>query len=313
MTEGQLDLLVVGDLNVDIVVRGDDVVPRFGQREQLVERADLLLGGSGGIAAHGAARLGLSTGLCATVGDDDIGRLMVERAAGAGVDVSRVRVDPTRPTGATVILERADGRAILTAVGAISALSEDDLTGVPDRPARHVHLASLFLLSDGLRAALPDTVRRWSAAGATTSLDTNWDPEEAWDTRGLLDLVDLVLPNEAELAALTRTGSTEEALVSWAYPGAVAVKRGAHGGSVLARGALHHVEATDGPEPIDTTGAGDSFDAGYLAGMLRGLDPPGSLALAVACGSLSVSGVGGTAAQSSLEQARALARKLPQS
>lgn len=307
-----LDLMVVGDLNADVVVKGGDVVPRFGQREQLVARAELLVGGSGAIAAHGVALLGPSVGLCATVGDDDVGRLMTARMTRAGVDVSWVRVDPDLVTGASVILDRAEGRAILTAPGAISALSSHDLSNLADRPARHVHIASLFLLSPEVREALPDAVRRWAASGATTSLDTNWDPAERWETHGLLDLADVVLPNEAELVALTRAGSVEYALSGWSHGAVVVLKRGERGGSVLIGGEVTHVGSARGVAAVDTTGAGDSFDAGYLTGMLQGMDATSALALAVACGTLSTRGLGGTAAQPGLDEARALADVLPQ-
>src|ERR671930_686311 len=78
------DLLVVGDANPDLVLRGGDVVPTFGQREQIVDEAALVLGGSGSIMACGAARLGLSVGMVACVGDDALGRFTVESLAARG-------------------------------------------------------------------------------------------------------------------------------------------------------------------------------------------------------------------------------------
>src|SRR5262245_39441687 len=115
-----LDLLVVGDANPDLIVRGGDVVPTFGQREQIVDEAALVLGGSGSIMACGAARLGLSVGIAACVGDDALGRFTVEALDGAGVDTGAVQVLPG-PTGVTVALARDDDRAILTARGALAA------------------------------------------------------------------------------------------------------------------------------------------------------------------------------------------------
>src|SRR4051794_39211921 len=168
------DLLVVGDANPDLVLRGGDVEPAFGQREQLVEHADLTLGGSGAIVACGAARLGLDVAMVARVGDDELGRFTREWLREAGVDCDRVETAADLATGISVGLVRGDDRAVLTAAGAMTALDPD---GVPDSllsAARHVHVASPFLqplVADGLGRL----VERARAAGATTSIDTGWD------------------------------------------------------------------------------------------------------------------------------------------
>ena len=122
MRAKQLDLLVLGDCNPDLVLGGGDVEPVFGQVECIVERAELTIGGSGAITACGAARLGLRTALAATVGDDLFGRFMLDALAERSVDVSGVLVDGSRPTGVSVVLVRREDRAILTALGTIDAL-----------------------------------------------------------------------------------------------------------------------------------------------------------------------------------------------
>ncbi len=312
MTSGgsPLDLLVIGDLNPDLIVTGGDMVPRFGQVEQLVESADLVLGGSGAIVASGAAKLGLSVGLCAVVGDDELGAMVRRWVEGAGVDTSHVRIDRDRATGVSVILAAPGGRAILTSPGAIDSLAPGDLAGLPARSARHVHAASTFLMSHDVRAALPETLRRFSAAGATTSVDTNWDPAEEWETRGLLEAAHLFLPNAAELTAITGEPDVEGALAAWAHPADVAVKLGEAGGACRAGETFVRIAAPPVPGLVDTIGAGDGFDAGYLAGFLGGRSPVSSLALAVAVGALSTRGAGGTAAQPNLAEAERCATTL---
>src|SRR3954447_16636831 len=96
-------VLLVGDANPDLVLRGD-VVPRFGQAEQLLTAADLVIGGSGAIVAPGLARLGRSTRFVATVGTDAVGDLMERLLADGGVDTSSVLRDATASTGITVVL-----------------------------------------------------------------------------------------------------------------------------------------------------------------------------------------------------------------
>jgi sugar/nucleoside kinase (ribokinase family) len=140
--------------------------------------------------------------------------------------------------------------------------------------------------------------------GLTTSLDTNWDPEDAW--KGFADLlrrVDVFLPNENEAVAIAGVGELEPALQKLStLSSVVAVKRGAQG--AIARSASQAASASALPvEVVDTVGAGDSFDAGFLYGFLKGWDLEKSLRLACVCGSLNTRSAGGTAAQPTLQEA----------
>ena len=316
-----LDLLVIGDANPDLVLRGGDVEPAFGQQERIVEQGFMVLGGSAAITAAGAARLGLRTALAATVGDDALGRFVLEELAAAGVETTAVRVLPATSTGISVALSRPDDRAILTARGALAA---HDPGGVPDdllRRARHVHIASPFL-QPLLRDGLAPLIARARAAGATVSLDPGWDPEERWSTVARAAVAaDLLLPNEQEAAhlaaALSGVGAADPAsglpaprtaaAVLGSGGALVVVKSGADGalavrdGRVI-RAASYRVDA------VDTTGAGDSFDAGFLVGWLGGADLADCLALGCACGALSTRRAGGIGGQPTRAEAEALVR-----
>lgn len=307
-----LDLLVVGDINPDVIVSAPGVQPEFGQVEQLVDSADLVLGGSAAITAIGAARLGLSVGLCGVLGSDDLGQLMTVRLTEAGVDLTHVRLETSTPTGLSVILDRGDDRAVLTAPGTIAALTDDDLYSLPDRPARHVHVASYYLMAMEYRAALPSTFDRWRESGVTTSLDTNWDPAGRWELDDLLASTTLFLPNEAELTAIARSPIVERAIDVVAARGCdVVVKRGERGGASRVGDLGFRVVRTPPVEVVDAVGAGDSFNAGYLAGLLHGRSPGDALRMAVAAGTLSTSGRGGTGAQATLEDLDTWVRTLP--
>ena len=287
------DLLVVGDCNPDLLLVGGDVEPEFGQREKLVGSARLVVGGSAAIAACGAARLGLDTAFVGTVGTDIFGTFMLDALADRGVDVSGCIVDREQPTGVTVALVRGDDRAILTAPGAIPALTAAAIDGDLLRASRHLHVASFHLL-DGLRPGLEGLVAEAHEAGLEVSLDPQGDPGGG-DTALLARLaaqVDVLFVNEQEDAALQAAGCR-----------LVVVKRGARG--ALARQGDKVVEAA-APEVdvVDATGAGDSFDAGFLAARMAGEPVPAALALACACGALSTRALGGTAAQPTLAEAR---------
>jgi sugar/nucleoside kinase (ribokinase family) len=300
-------VLVAGDANVDLVLVGD-VVPRFGQAEQLLDRGDLVLGGSASIAACGVARLGVPTALVARVGADTFGGVTTDALVAAGVDVSAVAVDPAVPTGMSVILSTPDDRAILTVPGTIPTLRADAVLAALDAvaPGAHLHVASYFL-QPGLAADLPGLLAAARARGVTTSLDTNWDPQERWTgLAAVLPLLDLLLPNTSELraigAALGITGDDRAVATGIAALGPrVVVKDGAAGGwSVAPDGTRTHAPGLR-VDVVDTTGAGDSFDAGYLAALAHGVpDEADRLRWATAAGSLSTLGSGGTGRQATL-------------
>lgn len=307
----ELDLLVVGDINPDLIVAGGQLEPTFNQVEQLVDRVDLVVGGSASITAIGAARLGLQVGLCGVVGDDPLGRLMVEGLAAEGIDTDRVRVDGGRTTGATVVLDRGDDRAILTAPGCISALGPADLDALGDQPARHVHVASYFLMSEAFRRRLPHTFRSFRAHAATTSIDTNWDPSQQWALSNVLDVIDVLLPNRSELVAISGLSDPIAALTALgAQVPTVVVKLGDQGAAAHLDGSIFSVQAPPAPSFRDSIGAGDSFNAAFLAGVLSGWSVQEAVRLAVAAGTLSTAGVGGSATQPDLVTAREFAQSL---
>jgi len=300
----EFDVLVLGDCNPDLVVRGGDVVPAFGQAERLVDEAGLTIGGSGAIFACGAARLGLRTALAGVVGDDVFGRYLLGALAERGVDTRGCLVDPHRPTGLSIILSRGDDRAILTAPGTIADLRAGLVDPELLRAARHVHVSSYFLQT-GIRDDVGDLFAEAHEAGATTSIDPNWDPSNRWDggLLALLSQTDCFFPNSAEARLITGIDDIDVAAEALAERGSlVAVKFGQGGGLAMKGHEVVRAEAVP-VEVVDTTGAGDTFDAGFLAGHLRGWPLARSLALAVACGSLSTRGVGGTGAQPTLEEA----------
>ena len=302
-----LDLLVLGDANPDLVLAGGDVVPAFGQAEHVVDEARLVVGGSGAIIACGAARLGLDVALVAVVGDDPLGALMRSELEARGVDTAGLVVDPSLPTGLSVVLSGERDRAILTHVGAIAALRLDLVDTDLLASARHVHVSSYFL-HPGLVPDLPGLFARLRADGTTTSVDPNWDPSETWDAQ-LLDLLadtDVFLPNEVEATRLARTSSIDDAARGLAErAGIVVVKRGAE--CALACVGESIMEAPAVPTTVvDTTGAGDSFDAGFLVGWLADRPLADALRLASACGSASTRALGGVAAQPTMEEAEAL-------
>jgi sugar/nucleoside kinase (ribokinase family) len=302
--ERPFDLLVVGEVNPDVIVSDPDPHPAFGQAERLVREIRIAIGSSSVITACGAARLGLRVAMVGVVGDDEFGRFMLDAMRARGLDVSAVRVVDDVPTGASVILSDGHDRAILTARGTIGTLAVGDIpSGLLER-ARHIHIGSWFL-QERLRPGAIGLLDAAHRAGLTASLDPNWDPAEVWDSglRDALPSLDLVFPNESEVIRITGIDDVDAAAVALARLGSAAkgdrpgplvvVKRGPAGAlaasadGVVARVAAYPVDA------LDTTGAGDTFDAGFLVAWLGGSPPMDALRAGVVAGSLSTTSLGG--------------------
>jgi sugar/nucleoside kinase (ribokinase family) len=320
LSSPDLDLLVVGDCNPDVMVSGGDVTPAFGQRERLVDDMSLVLGGSASITAVAAVRLGLRVALVAAVGDDPAGELMLSLLDREGVDISDVAIRAGTPTGMTTVLSRGSDRAILTALGAMPTLTAADVPRDLLARARHLHVSSYFLLESSLGPGLPGLLAEARDLGLRTSLDTNDDPSGGWGGAGLqaaLAELDLFLPNEAEALAIGRcasagpTGDLDAAVAALrAARCAVVVKLSQRGALVapaqrdLADAVLVRIPAVT---PVDTTGAGDCFNAGLIAGLSGNLDLPHAVALGCAVGAASTRGLGGTGSRVDLDTALELA------
>ncbi|MFL7871814.1 MAG: carbohydrate kinase family protein [Anaerolineales bacterium] len=303
MPDRKYDLVVAGEINPDLILTDPQLEPRFGQAEILVKDAALTPGSSSVIFACGAARLGLKVAFIGVAGNDVFGHFMLEALKARGVDISNVIVDPTQTTGFTVILNRVTDRAMLTHLGAINALTADQVPDDLMGQARHLHIASYFLQTR-LQPDIPELFGRARVLGLTTSLDTNWDPSEQWSgVHDLLPLVDVFLPNENEACALTKMDSVIDSIRKLGTNSKiVAVKMGAEGGIAVEGATL--VQAPVIPvELVDTVGAGDTFDAGFIYGFLAGWPLEKSLKLGVACGSLSTEKPGGLEGQPTLAEA----------
>jgi sugar/nucleoside kinase (ribokinase family) len=299
------DLLVIGDANPDVVIGPVDQPILFGQRERLVPNGSLVLGGSAAIMACGAARLGLNVAFAGRVGDDPAGAFVRTALAERGVNVDGLIVDKSLPTPLTTILISGDDRAILTSPGCMPSTSADDVPTSLLRSTRHVHAASFYLMPL-LAAGLAGIFKEAKSAKATTSLDPNDDPSGRWD-RTVLDpilrVTDVFLPNAAEALALTGHTEAEAAAGILARRGPLVVLKNGADGALAHTGAKVTTAPALKVDTVDAVGAGDSFDAGWVAAALNGFRTERALAIAAACGSLSTRAAGGTAAQADWELA----------
>lgn len=290
----QLDIAIAGEINLDLILYGLPAQMPL-ERELLASDFQMTLGSSSAILAHNLAVLGTKVGFITRTGSDELGKLALARLAESGADVSRCLGDSVHSTGVTVLLHHGKERHILTYLGTMAELTVADLDLEYLKSARHFHLSSLFL-QRGLWAGLPDLFRRLKAAGLTLSLDTNDDPEDKWGgvLDELLDLVDILLPNEAEICRIAHRDTLEESLAVLAprIP-CIAVKCGAQG-SIVQMGKKCITAPPVTVTPVDTIGAGDSFNSGFLSAWLCGLRPETCARAGNITGALSTQRPGGT-------------------
>lgn len=312
MTSAAKRVLVAGELNVDLILQGYQAFPAPG-KEVLVDDFVMTLGSASAICAMGLARLGVPVAFLSVVGQDPWGAYCVEILRGAGIDVSRVAVDPSIKTGVTVSLTSAQrDRALVSYLGSIAALSGEAIADDAFRGFDHLHVSSYFL-QQKLRPSCAALFGRARAAGLSTSLDPGFDPSETWgaDLQDTLREVDLFFPNEVELRGITGTDDVREGLRRLENGRTRTIaKLGPRGAAALVDGALVEVAAFP-VEPVDTTGAGDSFDAGFLFAWLAGRPPAECLRWGSACGSLSTRGSGGTGHQAGRAEAERLVTGRP--
>ena len=293
------DILVFGDTCVDLILRDGDIVPRFGQAEQLVNDYAIEMGGACCIFAAQAAKLGMKVALLGKVGADAFGQLILDTLNAAGVDTRLVEVDASLRTGLTAHLVDGHDRAMLTYGGSVSALTVQDVTDEILASARHLHYGSLYLQT-GLLPAWRQILRRAKGLGMTVSLDTNWDPRGIWDEALELGLphVDILLPNEEEALRLSDKPDLASA-ADWLRERVplLAVKRAEAGAIAWQAGRAWQQSVTPAQSGGDGIGAGDSFDAGFVAGWLRGLPVATCLEMACECGRLVAGQAGGLRGQ----------------
>jgi len=293
----RFDVTIAGELNLDLILYGlpEQLLP---ERELLAERMMLTLGSSSAIVAHNLAAVGSRVGFQSRIGDDPLGQIALDRLQQSGVDTSLVRrVSGSTTTGLTVILHHKEWRNILTYSGTIAELTWDDLDLDYLADSRHFHFSSYYL-QRGLRPRVGELFRYLKSKGLTISLDTNDDPDDRWegDLIEILRHVDVFLPNEREACKAAGTGDLETAVgrLSEVVP-LLVVKLGPKG-ALARRGKERFFSASQEVVPVDTVGAGDSFDAGFLHEYVQGADLPTCLASGNQAGALSTTRPGGTEA-----------------
>jgi sugar/nucleoside kinase (ribokinase family) len=289
-------VLVVGELNMDLILSGLVQFPEMG-KEILADGMTLGMGSSSAIFASNLSVLGVPVRFTGRVGSDTFGDRIVGELSARGVD-TRFIIRDELPTGITVAVSYLDDRAMVTFPGAMNTLKESDVSDEMLRGAAHLHVSSLFL-QPGLKPGLARLLSRARQMGLTTSVDPQWDPAGQWDLDWgeILPLADVFLPNAAEITAITGKKDSGEALeVLKGTAGTIVIKNGRQGAVLWSKGVLRQQPAFLHEAVVDAIGAGDSFDAGFVSGLVAGRSLAECLELGAVCGAINTTAAGGTAA-----------------
>jgi sugar/nucleoside kinase (ribokinase family) len=288
---------VIGELNIDAVACGLSEVPKMGI-EILASEFRLTLGSASAIFACGIAKLGHEVTFIARVGADDFGRFCVAALREAGVSTRHVSRDKHLRTGVTISLSTRKDRALVTYLGATAAMGPEHVKRSWLERQNHLHMTSYFLQTR-MQPSFPQIFREARELGLSTSFDPNSDPSHNWSDsiREVFAYTDLLFLNATEALQLTRARNARAALKALGkeVPCAV-IKLGARGALAIRDGEITSASGFK-IEPIDTTGAGDSFAAGFASSYLRGRSIRECLWVGNACGALSTLQAGGTAGQ----------------
>ncbi|UCH62484.1 MAG: carbohydrate kinase family protein [Fidelibacterota bacterium] len=298
----EFDAVVVGELNVDLILQDVSSFPEMGT-EKIAKDMALTMGSASAILASNLAHLGAKVGFIGKLGQDPFGEIILDTLKDHGVDCGGIQRDETARTGVTVSMTFPSNYAMVTYMGAMESFSLHDIDFSYLSKGRHLHLSS-FYLQPGLRPGCAELFRQAKEAHLTTSFDPGWDPQEEWkaDIQEVLKLVDVFLPNEQEALNISSSRTVREALDQMDRTcQVVIIKQGEQGAIGRINGETIKIRAFE-VESVDTTGAGDSFNAGFLFEWLRDSEIRQCLKAGNACGALATTKMGGSTASPSKKE-----------
>lgn len=303
-----VEVVVIGELNVDIILNGIGNLPQVG-KELTAEYLEVTLGSSSAIFASNLSSLGVNVAFIGKIGEDNFAKVVIDSLESKKVNTQHIIRSKLLKTGATIVLVYDQDRANITYPGAMSDLKISDIDFSFLSTAIHMHFATCFM-QPGIKNDLPSLFRRAKESGLTTSLDAQWDPEEEWELplEELLPFVDIFLPNMQEFKFLTRSSSMEEGIRKISnYSNMIIIKNGNDGAYGWNGNQLIHQPAFVNDRVVDTVGAGDSFDAGFIRDFIKKKPFRKCLETGALAGALNTTMAGGTAAFRDFETVRRLA------
>jgi sugar/nucleoside kinase (ribokinase family) len=299
----KFDVIVVGELNVDIILNRIESFPEIG-KEKLAGDMEVVLGSSSAIFASNLSSLGAKVAFIGKIGNDNFGKLITDSLSRKGADVDLIIKDKNSNTGATIILNYDEDRAMITYQGAMNNLTIDDISSAGLGQAKHLHFSSYYL-QPGIKKDVKTLFKSAKDTGLSTSFDMQWDPAEKWDLnyKEVLPYVDIFLPNEQELLFLTKESVLDNAIKKITpFVKHLVIKMGNKGSLLVTDGKNTFKESYLNNNVVDAIGAGDSFNAGFIFKYINDYKPSECQLFGNLMGAVNTTAAGGTAAFTSYKE-----------
>jgi sugar/nucleoside kinase (ribokinase family) len=293
----QYDVVALADACADLIIVSKEK-PAFNQVEKLAESYEIEVGGSASIFASQVAKLGGTVALISVVGNDPLGKFIVDKMQRIGIDTRHISKSTIAKTPLGLNISVDGDRAMLTVIGSLREVSFALVTETIISQTKHWHIAGYFLLPQ-LHGEWLRFIKGLMSKNISISLDTNWAPDGNWkQVKELVPCLDIFLPNENEAIAITGQADYLSAGIELSKMcKLIVIKRGSKGASAFVAGkeTFQAVpkEMQETLKVIDSTGAGDSFDGGFIFEWLRNATLEKCLKTAIACGTSSVQAMGG--------------------
>ncbi len=290
----EIQIISLGQLVADIVVRPVDKFPQIGTADG-VEAIELRTGGCGLNTAMTLKKLGMSVGLAGRIGQDVFGKFLARRIEAIGLDASGVKIDAAGCTSCVIVMVSSSGeRSFLYACGGNEELCLEDIDFDWIGRAKILHVGGQLKL---FSLKTDQVLKRAKEDGLVVSLDTDWDTSNRWleTVEPCLGYTDIFMSSIEEARLISQKETPQQ--ISKFFSGygikIVVLKMGREGCYIRTGQEVLTLPGYK-VEVVDTTGAGDAFAAGFLAGFEKGWDMEKCGRLGCACGALCVTKVGTT-------------------
>lgn len=293
MDEKKWDVFVYGDINVDIVIPNVEKFPLPGQ-EDMVDIMDTYVGGGAALFTLGLGKLGLKPVFDGAIGNDCYGSFILTELKKNNIDTSLLQISKENKTGISISFTNEKDRSFLTYMGTNKEIDIGKVNIENIKKARHIHITG-YAGSSNHKEYFEFLQNVKKLEGTTISFDIGWDPTGEWSSKiyDLFPFIDVLFMNETEAMHYSRKNDAIDAIEDFSkYCKLVVVKLGRDGSAAFFNGIPYRANAHK-VQAVDTTGAGDSFNAGFIYGFLKGESVENSLRFGNGCGALNVTAYGG--------------------
>jgi len=308
------DVSVIGPLNIDLLISGEgpanwEVIPTWDGPANM----EMTAAGSVGYTINNLARLGLSVRVSSCLPDDPLGAFILDSLQRAGVDTASVQQMPDTlgGIGVYILMFGSRKRPLVYRLPTHPLwqleYSPDEVETLLD--TRLLHLGGFLHFKDAWHGAIVDLFEEAKSRGIITSMDPQfplWVMEPPWmvGLEDILPYVDILFCDETEAQNITAAATLDSAAQQLLDAGVqtVIIKQGVQGSTVYRQGWKHRQDAVILGELVDSIGAGDTYDAGFLYGTLKGWSLEERALFASVAAGFSVTGIGGSQSMPELDR-----------